>query len=1045
MIGKFLFFLSAATATFIGLSAGAVTTSQNVDIIVTHGAPLTTFTFVNDTGNTLPAGSPVSFGQAFRYGDILPGTYPLIRDAATHVTLPGQQWDEISTWRENGGNGSWRHAVWAAWLPNSLANGATYQVEFVPTAGTYSQSSHQALSVLCGGAAAHNLKIHLTDVRNQDDTVRDSGDATFTVCNNISNAGRDAPRHLRAGNVYDEYEVSGMFVYTSGHQDPLLYAQCILDIFTQASNGTSPGDVRWVCHIHNSWQNVAYNSAGNAGNPGPVGFTNDPQAVSYRPEIDDGASDVLDWSNLDATVASASNPIITASAAGCNSSGESVCLDVPSSTGANTWYQGQATRVSCSGTCTGGLNNGQLYYIYPSGTTSTRSSSGSQYVSLITDPFYNGSFPMTLSQGTGSTTFSTRVQHYTREAWQTLDWSGLDNWSLFGTTTRVTRKVYPAFTAAEARYWQESGLVIPLNLSQPTAPLGPDYSNGLGTNFEPMGRLNVIGGGGPGTRPDLGITNEWANKAFITQAEADWDLARLFTLGTSMHGYSTLLDESTGRISALNNGPPTGPGGNGNGAAYAGLGPLRNQTTWLGLTLGGPPYDLGIAEPDRTLPPGAIYDISGGVFNGGTGNDHMPSFDGFTYMVFGDRHFLDLMQWHGERGFLQQRVGPGPELGQGYYRDNNATFTDGNVYHYWGLTTVCCQGRGSAWLTRDVTNPAALGGDSNIERSYFNDIVTETSNYWPLFLAYMDGPGSTGYSASIYPPDQPDPATAGILSDTFTMGYISSASYIMTTFLHVPVAQTWNSKLQRFYEGVLGGQLPGAPVSYYAIDFNLEPQVHDGSAHQTGFGGNVGQYMNGTDASDFGGWDVAGNVNILSGGQIQTGCCYTYTAGDTLKMLYNGWIGVQSPNPVDQLPGNRWFTIMAPVDNSAHTFYIQCTSADHAAYPTQCPTAGGPFTSFTRGGTSISIPENGHWPKFRLQFDPGTNSNYIDPNYSQYGGQTINGLAILGYNVSHATSDFNTRCGPLPNGADCYNPALLSNWWDPTIVVPGLPTPVNGL
>ena len=120
MIGKFLFFLATATTTFLGLSAGAVTTSQNVDIIVTHGAALTTFTFVNDTGNTLPAGSPVSFGQSFRYGDIMSGSYPLIRDAATHVALPGQQWDEISTWRENGGNGSWRHAVWAAWLPANV-------------------------------------------------------------------------------------------------------------------------------------------------------------------------------------------------------------------------------------------------------------------------------------------------------------------------------------------------------------------------------------------------------------------------------------------------------------------------------------------------------------------------------------------------------------------------------------------------------------------------------------------------------------------------------------------------------------------------------------------------------------------------------------------------------------------------------------------------------------------------------------------------------------------------------------------------------------
>jgi hypothetical protein len=144
MIGKLLFYLALFVGSLFGLSASAVTTSKNVDIIVTHGAPLTTFTFVNNTGATLPAGTPVSMGQAFRYGDVMPGTYPLIRDATTHVALPGQQWDEISTWcfpsasncqtGAPGFNGSWRHAVWAIWLPNSLAAGASYQIEFVPTA-----------------------------------------------------------------------------------------------------------------------------------------------------------------------------------------------------------------------------------------------------------------------------------------------------------------------------------------------------------------------------------------------------------------------------------------------------------------------------------------------------------------------------------------------------------------------------------------------------------------------------------------------------------------------------------------------------------------------------------------------------------------------------------------------------------------------------------------------------------------------------------------------------------------------------------------------
>ena len=101
MIGKFLPCLAISIGSLLGPSAGAVTRSKNVDATMTHGTSLTTFTFVNNSGSALPAGTPVSMGQGFRYGDVMPGTYPMIRDAATHVALRGQQWDEISTWREN--------------------------------------------------------------------------------------------------------------------------------------------------------------------------------------------------------------------------------------------------------------------------------------------------------------------------------------------------------------------------------------------------------------------------------------------------------------------------------------------------------------------------------------------------------------------------------------------------------------------------------------------------------------------------------------------------------------------------------------------------------------------------------------------------------------------------------------------------------------------------------------------------------------------------------------------------------------------------------
>ena len=184
-----------------------------ISSIPTGSVAVTTFTFENNSGGTLAAGTPVQMGQAFRYGDIPSGYHPVIRDAVTHVALAHQQFDEIDTWRENGGNGSWRHAVWIIDLPSDLANGATYQVEFVPTSGSYSQSPVLALSALCSGVNTHDLKVHLTDLRNQDDTVRGTGEATFRLCDNIANIGRDAPRTLDQGSVRSTFKVVGRFQY----------------------------------------------------------------------------------------------------------------------------------------------------------------------------------------------------------------------------------------------------------------------------------------------------------------------------------------------------------------------------------------------------------------------------------------------------------------------------------------------------------------------------------------------------------------------------------------------------------------------------------------------------------------------------------------------------------------------------------------------------------------------------------------------------------------------------------------------------------------
>ena len=105
-----------------------------------------------------------------------------------------------------------------------------------------------------------------------------------------------------------------------------------------------------------------------------------------------------------------------------------------------------------------------------------------------------------------------------------------------------------------------------------------------------------------------------------------------------------------------------------------------------------------------------------------------------------------------------------------------------------------------------------------------------------------------------------------------------------------------------------------------------------------------------------------------------------------------------------------------------------------------CPTPGAAFTGFTRGGVPVTNEFGYEQFKYRVAFDPGPGNGYADLNYDQYGGQTLNALKILGYSVPNALADFAVRDG---NGG--YNPTLPSNWWDPTVIILGLPTPHNGL
>jgi hypothetical protein len=318
----------------------------------------------------------------------------------------------------------------------------------------------------------------------------------------------------------------------------------------------------------------------------------------------------------------------------------------------------------------------------------------------------------------------------------------------------------------------------------------------------------------------------------------------------------------------------------------------------------------------------------------------------------------------------------------------------------------------------DKVLPAALGGDNNVERSYFNDIITENGNYYSHWLTWKDGPGNHNLENSILFPDWPG---SGYIVDTFISNYVFALAYEMQTYLHAPMAANWLPNIQRFYEGVCGEQATGHPVSYYCIDYNMIPEVHDGDHSIQG--PSVGPYINGTDASDFGSFSTY--TNILTGGQMQmvARVGYNLTNGDTIKNV-NG--AAQSPGLIDQLPGNQWMTIIN-VDNTTGKFNVVCPIA-HPVTAT-CPTPGAAFTGFTRSGAPLSNEVNENIA-YRFQYDPGPGAGFADNTYGPMGKMVLNGLQILGYDVHNAQRITDQRWGPSPWG---YAPSW---WWDPTVVVP---------
>jgi hypothetical protein len=338
--------------------AGNPTANFTINVVASGGGPppafITSATIQETSGANQSANWPFSRGQAFKAGDIPTGTHPEIRTAsggACTGTLLAYQWDEIATRTQNGRDGSWMHAVYTVNLPAVGAN-QYVTVEFCRVAGAYSATpASTTLSTLCAGT--HQFNIILTNMANQDDSTRGTGQAKFDLCSNIANTGRDAPETVASGPVRNSYVVHGMFRYGSagtytGSYDPLLYVRWYIDLYPDPTAPTSIYKIRQIANIANSWISVAAGTTGEAsgaicnGTACPSGLTGDPQMISYLPTVYDSATAIIDYDGtFSQTIADAAAVQRTVSLASNSSPGiGSSSFSVPGlgSTAAGVWF-----------------------------------------------------------------------------------------------------------------------------------------------------------------------------------------------------------------------------------------------------------------------------------------------------------------------------------------------------------------------------------------------------------------------------------------------------------------------------------------------------------------------------------------------------------------------------------------------------------------------------------------------------------------------------------------------------------------------------------
>lgn len=135
---RFLCGLSAATSLLLAICANAVTTTKNIDVVVTHssgsGAVIKSLDYYlpSIVGGASPgAYAPLVVGQVFRAGDVPSGFHVVVTNASGNPL----QWQEdmiAPVWNDPNNsslNGSMRHGVFSVLVPAAGTGNTTGRIQ----------------------------------------------------------------------------------------------------------------------------------------------------------------------------------------------------------------------------------------------------------------------------------------------------------------------------------------------------------------------------------------------------------------------------------------------------------------------------------------------------------------------------------------------------------------------------------------------------------------------------------------------------------------------------------------------------------------------------------------------------------------------------------------------------------------------------------------------------------------------------------------------------------------------------------------------------